>query len=236
MRVGIHQPHYLPWLRYFEKVARSDLFIILDDVQYEKNGYQNRNRIKTAQGPLTLTVPVLKPLMRPIGEIGIDEASGWRERHRRAIVQSYSRAPHFARYWPELEPFYLRAWDRLGELNREMLAVFLRLLEIPTCVRISSELGVAAASSHRLAALCRAVGGTEYLSGSFAVGAYLDPATLRGAGIGLALQEWRAPEYSQLYPAAGFAADLSILDLLFNEGPRSRDILLAAGGVSGGAT
>ncbi|MCC2671731.1 MAG: WbqC-like family protein, partial [Armatimonadetes bacterium] len=80
MLVGIHQPHYLPWLRYFEKIARSDVFIVLDDVQYEKNGFQNRNKIKTAQGWTYLTAPVMKPTQRPLNEIELDNRSGWREK------------------------------------------------------------------------------------------------------------------------------------------------------------
>ena len=97
MLVAIHQPHYLPWLRYFEKIARSDLFIVLDDVQYTKNGFQNRGKIKTAQGWIYLTVPVQKPLQRSIREIEIDPRSGWRDKHRRALEMSYGKAPFFAR-------------------------------------------------------------------------------------------------------------------------------------------
>src|SRR5438034_6667396 len=94
MLVSIHQPHYLPWLRYFDKIARSDLFMVLDDVQYEKNGFQNRNKIKTAQGWTYLTVPVQKPTQRSIREIEIDKQSGWCEKHQRALEMSYRKAPY----------------------------------------------------------------------------------------------------------------------------------------------
>src|SRR5438128_11507779 len=100
--VAIHQPHYLPWLRYFAKIARSDLFIVLDDVQYEKNGFQNRSKIKTAQGWMYLTVPAQKPLQRCIREIEIDPRSNWRDKHRRALEMNYGKARFFARYWPGL--------------------------------------------------------------------------------------------------------------------------------------
>src|SRR5713101_6095158 len=106
MLVAIHQSHYLPWLRYFEKIARSDVFIVLDDVQYEKNGFQNRNKIKTAQGWTYLTVPVLKPTARPITEIEIDNGTPWRAKHRRTLELSYCKAPYFERYWPELAGIY----------------------------------------------------------------------------------------------------------------------------------
>jgi hypothetical protein len=230
--VGIHQPHYLPWLRYFEKVARSDVFIILDDVQYEKNGFQNRNKIKTAQGWMYLTVPVLKPTQRPIYEIEIDERSGWRDKHRRAIEMSYRKAPYFEEYWPDLAAIYESPWERLGELNTAMLRLLQRQLGDDTPMHSSRALAVQGESTERLAALCHAVGGDEYLSGAYAVQAYLDPQVLKNAGIRLAFQEWQAPEYQQLYPGPGFVRDLAILDLIFNEGPNARDILLQSGSVT----
>lgn len=230
--VSIHQPHYLPWLRYFEKIARSDAFIVLDDVQYEKNGYQNRNRIKTAQGPVVLTVPVRRPTLLPIGDIEIDNRTDWRRAHRRSVEMSYGKAPYFARYWPELEAIYAESWDRLAALNRAMLLLFLRQLEIPTRLYFSSELPTESRSTQRLAELCRAVHGDVYLSGAYAVDAYLDPAILQDAGIRLAFQNWTAPTYRQTHVRAGFLPDLSIVDLLFNEGPQSREILLGAGSIT----
>jgi hypothetical protein len=232
MLVAIHQSHYLPWLRYFEKIARSDLFVVLDDVQYTKNGFQNRGKIKTAQGWSYLTVPVRKPLQRSIREIEIDPQSSWREKHRRALEMSYGKAPFFADHWPEIAAVYDREWTHLAALNRALLDVLLRQLEIHTPVVYSSELPTSGRNTERLAELCHAVGGDTYLSGRHALQAYLDPAVLAAAGIRLAFQEWQAPVYSQLYPSAGFVPDLAILDLLFNEGPRAREILLAAGAVS----
>jgi len=232
--IGIHQPHYLPWLRYFEKIARSDVFIVLDDVQYEKNGFQNRNRIKTAQGPLMLTVPVARPTQRPIREIEIDARALWREAHRRALEMNYGKAPHFADFWPSLASLYDRPWARLADLNRAMLEVFLGQLGIATPLRFSSELAVPGEATERLVNLVRAVGGDAYLSGAYAVQTYLDADLMAAAGIRLAFQEWQAPTYPQLYPKAGFERDLSIVDLLFNAGPGARDILLAAGSVREG--
>lgn len=232
MLVGIHQPHYLPWLRYFEKIARSDAFIVLDDVQYEKNGFQNRNKIKTAQGWTYLTVPVLKPTLRPINEIEVDNRSGWADKHRRALELSYRKAPFFSDYWPALDDLYRQEWTRLADLNRAMLELHLRQLGIATPLYTSSELSVPGESTERLVHLCRAVGGDEYLSGAYAVQAYLDPGTLRAGGLRLAFQEWKAPEYPQLYPAAGFIPDLAIVDLIFNTGPDALGILRESGSVS----
>src|ERR1043165_5905453 len=106
MIVAIHQPHYLPWLRYFEKIARSDVFVLLDDVQYEKNGFQNRNKIKTGQGWAYLTVPVKKPLLVPINEVLIDNTSGWQDKHLRAIELNYGKAPYFKQHQEALTALY----------------------------------------------------------------------------------------------------------------------------------
>ncbi len=231
MLVGIHQPHYLPWLRYLNKVARSDVFILLDDVQYEKNGFQNRNKIKPAQGWTYLTAPVLKPTLRPIAEIELDSRSGWREKHRRALEQNYRRAPHFDRYWPDLAALYDQEWTHLGPLNEAMLRLFACQLGIETRIVRSSELPTTGESTVRLAELCAAAGGDTYLSGAHAVGAYLDPDVLARAGIKLAYQGWTAPAYPQLYPGAGFVPDLAIVDLLFNAGPDALALLLASGRV-----
>jgi WbqC-like protein len=229
MLVSIHQPHYLPWLRYLDKIARSDLFILLDDVQYEKNGFQNRNKIKTAQGWAYLTVPVQKPTYRTSRETEIDNRTGWRDKHRRALEMNYRKAPYFERYWPEWSTLYAQEWTHLAALNRAMLMLLLQQLKIATPVVFSSDLPTQGRATERLAELCSAVGGDSYLSGRYAVETYLDPAILSAAGIRLAFQEWHAPTYRQLHPAAGFVSDLAIVDLLFNAGPCAREILRGAG-------
>src|SRR3954453_23373705 len=192
MLISIHQPHYLPWLRYCDKISRSDLFILLDDVQYEKNGFQNRNKIKTAQGWAYLTIPVQRPTRREIREVEIDNRTGWRENHRRTLEMSYRKAPYFERYWPEWATLYEQEWTHLAALNRAMLVLLLRQLEISTQVVLSSDLPTQSCATERLAELCGAVGGDSYLSGRYAVEAYLDPAILTTAGIRLAFHEWQA--------------------------------------------
>src|SRR5580692_10572558 len=97
MRVGIHQPHYFPWLRYLQKIAACDLFILLDDVDYTKNGWQNRNKIKCATGWQYVTVPVSASLGQPISEVRI-AADAWAAKHLRTLQTNYSRAPYYSRY------------------------------------------------------------------------------------------------------------------------------------------
>lgn len=227
MRVAIHQLHYLPWLRYFHKILRADTFVLLDNIQYNKNGWQNRNRIKTAQGARILTVPVHTHYQARLDEVLIDNSQPWQKKHWQTIQQAYGKAPYFARYAEGLGAFYARPWERLNDLNAAMLRFFLEALDITTPVVFSSALDVPGEATMRLVNLIRAVGGTRYYSGAYALDAYLDQSELDAANIGLELQEWQAPVYLQLYGEP--IADLSIVDLLFNVGPEANEILDQSG-------
>src|SRR5712691_5935449 len=120
VKVAIHQPQYLPWLGHFAKLAAADCWIFLDTVQYEKNGWQNRNRIKTSRGAQWLTVPVRARLGTLIRDVVIDEAQPWGRKHLEALRVNYARAPHFARYFSELERLLARPWRLLADLNVEL--------------------------------------------------------------------------------------------------------------------
>lgn len=222
--VGIHQLHYLPWLRYFHKIACADRFVVLDNIQYNKNGHQNRNRIKTPQGALTLTVPVYDRFAQPLDVVRIDNKRAWAKKHWRSIEQHYRRAPWFDDYGPALASFYDQPWDSLNGLNRAMLDYFLNALGITTPVVYGSELDAPGEATERLIQIVRAVDGTAYLTGAYALDAYLDVAAFEAAGVGLAIQQWKAVPYPQLH--GPFAPDLSIVDLLMNCGPHARSVLL----------
>ncbi|MBN2308795.1 MAG: WbqC family protein [Candidatus Hydrogenedentes bacterium] len=224
MLVGIHQPHYLPWLRYFEKIARSDAFIVLDTVQFSKNGWQNRNKIKTARGVGLLTVPVHANLHDPIARIAVRRDGKWRRKHWQSIRQSYAKAPYFEAHAAFFETVYAQDWALLADLNRHLLDYFLAALGIDTPVAYASELDVPGTATERLANLVKAVGGDTYYSGAFALDEYLDADLLAREGIGLELQDWTAPVYPQLH--GPFVADLSIIDLIMNCGPDSLAIIL----------
>lgn len=224
MLVGIHQLHYLPWLRYMEKIARCDVFIVLDNIQYNKNGWQNRNKIKTAQGEHTLTVPVVAKSGQRLDEVSIQNSVVWGKKHWRTIEQNYCNAPYFSDYSEFLKATYSSPWGMLNDLNRQMLSFYIDALGISTRIAYSSELNVPGEATERLVNLIQAVGGTRYYSGAFALDAYLDAGMLDEAGILLELQEWNSPHYSQMYGT--FIADLSVLDLLMNCGPESLSILM----------
>ena len=225
MLVGIHQLHYLPWLRYLEKIHRSDVFIVLDNIQFNKNGWQNRNKVKTSAGTTLLTVPVYAKAGQNLEEVRIDNETPWRRRHWSTIEQSYGKAPHFDLHGPFLESTYAREWSRLNELMRHMLDYCIAVLGIGTQIQYASDLDVPGEATGRLVNLIRAVGGDRYYSGAYALEEYLDADLLEAAGIGLEWQEWRAPVYPQRY--GEFVPDLSIVDLLMNCGPDSLPILAA---------
>lgn len=228
MLVGIHQLHYLPWLRYIEKIARCDAFVVLDTIQYNKNGWQNRNKIKSTQGATLLTVPVTASAEQNLDEVRIAGNGSWRRKHWLSIEQAYSKALYFDRYAPALRDAYAREWTHLNALNRHMLEFYLKELGVTTPLTYSSELNVPGEATERLANLIEAVGGDTYYSGAFALDAYLDADYLAGRGIGLSIQEWASPVYTQQH--GEFVGDLSVLDLMMNCGPDSLDVLL--GGTS----
>lgn len=225
MIVGIHQPHYLPWLRYIDKLVRSDVFVLLDDVQYTKNGWQNRNKIKCAQGWMYLTVPVRDAFAKPILDVRINNQERWRQKHWTALRTNYARAPYFDRYAGALEDLYRREWDRLCDLSIAFLERVLSWLDIGTRLVRSSALGVPGRGSERVAEICVRLGATEYLTGDYAAANHLDVQAVRARGVEVRPQQWACVDYPQQYPRAGFVPDLSIVDLLFNQGNGSLAVL-----------
>ena len=227
MLVGIHQLHYLPWLRYFEKIAHSDVFLALDNIQYTKNGWQNRNKIKGPNGTVLLTVPVIERLGQNLDEVRINNAAAWAKKHWRTIEQAYRKAPFFAQHAGFLADTYRRRWEFLNDLNRHMLSYLVEALGIRTRFVYASALQVPGVATERLVNLIRAVGGDRYYSGAHALESYLDAALLERAGIALELQRWQPPAYPQRH--GEFVPDLSILDLLLNCGPDSLEVIRGGG-------
>jgi hypothetical protein len=223
MKVAIHQPHYLPWLGYLAKWAQADVFIFLDTVQYERNGWQNRNRIKTKDGPQWLTVPVSAPLGTTIAEVAIDARQDWARRHLRAIELAYARAPWADRYRPELRAFYERKWTALAPLAVASATWLAGAAGVQTPARLASELGVTVTDpTERLVALCRAVGGTTYLAGRDGA-RYMDLRRFADAGLEVLAQAYSHPVYPQAH--GEFVPNLSALDLVLMNGDEALAIL-----------
>jgi len=217
--LAMHQPNYLPWLSYFAKMAAADVFVLLDAVQYPRGrSVANRNRIRTAQGELLLTVPVRVPKGRE-GKAAYTEVEladeRWREKHLRSIEQAYRRAPHFEQRFAELTGVLERATS-FCELNVELVRWLAAGLGVTTPTPRLSELGVGALAKNELTiALCRRLGAEVYLSGSGAR-SYNDAERLAAAGIELRYLEFDRPVYPQL--GEGFVPNLSALDAVFCAG------------------
>jgi hypothetical protein len=223
VKVAIHQPHYLPWLGYLAKWAAADLFIFLDTVQYEKNGWQNRNRIKTREGPRWLTVPVRARLGTAIDAVEIDPGQPWGRRHLGAIEHAYGRARWFERFAGELRALYERPWSRLAPLAVASATALARAVGITTPARLASELPTAGAdATARLVGLCQAVGATVYLAGRDGPG-YMDLGRFARAGIEVWSQTYTHPIYPQMH--GEFVPFLSAIDLLLNSGDASLAIV-----------
>jgi hypothetical protein len=223
MILAAHQPQFLPWLGYFDKIARADAFVLMDDVQFKKNEWQNRNRVKSARGPVWVTVPVLHEAGQAIAATRLNETAPWRRKNLATLRQCLGAAPHFG----ALEGFFSRLhddpWKDLGEINIFCVKELCSLLDIKTPFHLSSTLRAPGAATERLVNLCKALGADTYLSGAGGHG-YLELDLFEKAGIRVLFQEYEHPVYSQLHGA--FTPNLSVVDLMANAGPRARDIVL----------
>jgi hypothetical protein len=223
--VAIHQPQYLPWPAYIDKADRADLLVLLDNVQFQRSGVQNRNAIKGPRGKLMLTVPVSAASDTPINRVRV-AGTIWRSKHVATIRQCYARARHLALFEDGLRAIIEQPATLLCELNRAVTQWLFAQLGVKTECILASELGCSGKADDLLLALCRAVGATVYLSGQGAR-AYQDDAKFRAHGIAVEYQQYQPVPYRQQYGKAGFVPDLSALDLLLNEGPDAARILRA---------
>jgi hypothetical protein len=226
MVIGILQPGYLPWLGFFEQMYRSDIFVLYDDVQYDKNGWRNRNRIKTTNGALWLTIPVKFKLNQAelICEVKIDNSQKWRKKHFVAIQQSYSKAPFFQNYLGIFQEAYSRDWDLLIDIDIYFIEKLAAALGIGNTKLVrSSSLGIQGERTERLIKICKAFGADTFYEGISGKN-YIDEAEFLREGIKVRFQEYHHPEYQQMH--GGFISYLSVVDLLFNHGEESLAILL----------
>jgi len=222
MKVAIHQPHYLPYLGYFDKLDAADVFIVLDTVQFAKHDWQNRNRIRTKDGWQWLTVPVIDRFPERIDRVEINGRTDWSRKHGQALRLHYGGCRFWDPVGPPLTELLQRPWQRLYDLNVAVLDLLCQQIGIRTPRVLASSLRAREESTDRLIDLTRAVGGTVYLAGSQGP-AYMDVARFTQAGIAVEVQAYQHPEYPQRY--APFLPDLAVVDLLLNCGPDSLTIL-----------
>ena len=215
-KIAIVQSNYIPWRGYFDLINAVDEFVLLDDVQYTRRDWRNRNQIKTPQGPLWLSVPVEAKgnYLQQIKDVRIDGKS-WATAHWRTIESNYSRAASFEEVRDWLKPIYLdREHELLSDLNRSMIESVNKCLGINTRIWDSGKFSLKGDKSERLLAICLESGATQYLSGPSARG-YLDTALFLRHGVEVQWMKYPSYKpYQQLW--GGFIGNLSILDFLFN--------------------
>jgi len=220
MILGAHQPNYLPWLGFFDKMVQSDVFVISDNLQFERHDFQNRNRIKTPQGAKWLTVPVKHDgngNLMPINEVEIANHSNLPglKRHWETLRASYVGASFWKEYCDFFEGVYRQEWTLLVDLNMALIEGFRKFLRIDTPLMKGSSLCATGQKNELIIAQCKELGADVYLSG---VGAksYLDVDFFRQEGIEVRFQDFHQPVYRQMH--GEFVPCLSAVDFLFCTG------------------
>lgn len=226
MKLAFHQPQYLPWTGYFHKIDLVDGFVFQDDVQYKHHEFQNANFIRTANGKLRLSVPVLThgKFGQLIYEVMIDnKQKKWRKKHWASIEHSYRKAPFFNESKDFFSDVYSRHWERLVDINLHIIKFILKELNITTSIFMESEIYTGTKTAEdRIIAVCKQMGADTYFSGAGGK-CWMDHTKFEEAGINLEFQEFHHPVYPQLY--GDFLQYMSVIDLMFNVGANSIDFI-----------
>jgi len=221
MILTAHQPQYLPGLRLFDKIARADVFVYLDTVPMESSGFENRNKIKTAQGWQWLTVPVKREeyQKKPIAKVEIDNTTNWKRKHWRTLQNNYGNARHFM---PPFAGFYRLDFQYLSELNLTMLYALCGWLGIDKKIELASQHDFVGHKSDLVLDMCKKLGATKYIFGAKGRD-YAKVEDFEREGIELEFQDYHHPVYPQLH--GEFLPNMSVVDLLMNCGPKSLEVL-----------
>ncbi|HUP30359.1 MAG TPA: WbqC family protein [Usitatibacter sp.] len=230
MLIAIHQPHYIPWLGYLDRMAKADLFIVLDHVQFERRNFQNRTTIRLEGEPKLLTVPVVQlsqkeTIIDKLVDNSEQGSRAWGPTHFKTLKYAYRKARFFDQYAPRLQEILEARWDKLLDLDLAMLDFARDAFDIRTPLKRSSEIAVEGSKSELLLNLCRAIGpGTSFLGGLGGSRRYLDHDAFAAANVGVQWQDFKHPTYPQCGDAP-FIPGLMSLDALFNCGPAARELL-----------
>jgi len=229
MIVFVHQPEYIPWLGFFDKLARCDTFVIYDDAQYQHGGFHNRNRIRTPLSWEWLTVPISHGHPQTIKDVKIS-GTQWKNKQLSQIISNYHRTPYFKEYFPIIRDAITFDHELLIGLNLHLIKAITELLDIKAKMMRSSEFPyIGTEKNEKLVSMCKFLGADVYLSGSGGKN-YVDENSFSTAHIELQWHNYLHPVYKQVFE--GFQPNMSIIDLLFNEGPKAKEILLTGGAVN----
>jgi len=222
-RVGVIQSNYVPWRGYFDFIASVDVFVIYDDVQYSKNSWRNRNRVKTPAGLRWLTVPVRDRGALTVDQVAIGQPpSDWRAAHRRLLSGALEPAPYFHDALALWEAGVVPADSTLSQLNLRLIHLICDYLEITTPILSSRMFSLTGQKTERLIQLLKQIGATTYVSGPTARG-YLDATLFRASGIRLEYKSYSYRPYAQLW--GEFVGNVTVLDLIANTGHQARKFL-----------
>lgn len=226
MILTAHQPVYLPWLGLFHKIALADKFVSFNQVQYQPKDWNNRNRVKTQKETIWLSVPVLRKgyLDGTISDIEINNDIPWGRKHWNTLLHNYAKAPHFNKYADFFETVYSQEWSKLVDLNESMLRWFLETLGIDIDVFSAGDFDFQGQKSDLVLDMCKTLNADTYIFGAQGEG-YADVQSFLDGGVKPIFQDYNHPVYPQQY--GGFASHISIVDLLFNCGDSSLDILMS---------
>ena len=222
MKIAIHQPNYLPWIGFFDKLDQVDYFVLLDNAIHSKSGFVHRNKIKTPTDSFTLTVP-LKNKESPINEILIANETNWNLKHWKAIEFNYKKSPYWHLYKDGFENIFLQKWPYLSDLNITLIKHITFLLSIDTHLVKESDLNMNLGNRNtRNINIVSFLNGTIYISGEGAR-IYNDSQLFKEHNIELIYQKFTHPSYPQRW--GQFIPNLSIIDMMFNCGPSTIEII-----------
>jgi hypothetical protein len=227
MIVACHQPIFMPWPGLFVKAMKADLLVLLDDVQFPLgSSWMSRNRIKTKDGQLWISVPVLRKGrgLQKINVVKIFNERDWGKKHCQRMAYAYHHAPYFPDHGPFFESVFQKNWTHLVKLNLAILSYLRDALKIETPFQANSHLGIKTKGTRLLVDICQRTEAEVYLS-SAPGRKYLDEKMFQEAGIQVQYYKYHPPAYPQLW--GSFLPNLSVVDLLFNCGPKSRQIIAA---------
>jgi hypothetical protein len=226
--VTIHQPDHLGYLGFYHKIMNADKYVVLDSVQFAKREFIHRNRIRSASGPLWLSVPVLTKgrYYQKIQDVEINQTQSWQKEHWGRIYHTYCKAPHFDTYAPEFQTIYTTSWEKLVDLNLRLIRTAFDLLGMHVDMCLASELDVEGKATELLINITQAVGGDTYLSGPGGKN-YMDESLFEERGVHVKYNQFEHPVYEQLHEP--FLPYMAVIDLLFNCGPCALDVLRSAG-------
>ncbi len=221
--VCIHQPDFIPYMGFFHRLLETDIFIVLDDAQFIRDGWHHRDQVKNAGGKTWITLPVNREdLFKSISEVRLVQPQDWKVKHLNLLKENYRKAPFFGMYYPQIEAIYAKRHARLMEINMDFLEFLFGCFGLEPRPLFSSELHIQGKSTARLVEMVQQVGGNRYLTGTGSR-AYLEESQFTEKGIAVAWQTFQPPDYPQLHGT--FIPHLSSIDVVFNLGPDAKEFL-----------